>query len=283
MALANAAYLLAKKQKYKVIIVDWDLEAPGLHRYFNIPREKIKKGLIDLFNNFKDLLRDEHTHFNENSIDIDEYILPIHTNPSEGSISILPAGKIDEKYSSKINEFDWNNFYKEWNGFGFIEFLKKELKKRADFILIDSRTGLSDIGSICTLQLPDIVVLLFSFNEQNLHGTKFICDCISNKSEKMVVKREPPKMILVPSRIESYLEIEQLQKWELDAAKILKEYFPKNETALYIEKMTIPYIGYYSFGEKLAVNLNLHDKVAESFEKLTKMMLEFSSLLDVSS
>jgi HEAT repeat protein/nucleoside phosphorylase/MinD-like ATPase involved in chromosome partitioning or flagellar assembly len=283
MALANTAYLLAKKYNFKVIIVDWDLEAPGLHRYFGIKPKDIKKGLIDLFHDFKELLRNENTHFNETSINIDDYLHPVSENFSSGSISILPAGKFDEKLGDRVNKFDWNNFYKVWHGFGFIEFLKKELKKRADFVLIDSRTGLSDIAGICTLQLPDIVVLLFSFNEQNLHGTKFICDCISNKSEKIVEKNESPKIILVPSRIESYLEIELLQKWELNAVTILKEYFPKNETALYIKEMTIPYIGYYNFGERLAVSLNLNDKVAESIEKLTKMILEFSSLLDVTS
>src|SRR5712692_2942912 len=35
MALANVAYMLAKDSGNKgVLMVDWDLEAPGLHRYF---------------------------------------------------------------------------------------------------------------------------------------------------------------------------------------------------------------------------------------------------------
>jgi len=32
MALANAAWILASN-RFRVLIVDWDLEAPGLHRY----------------------------------------------------------------------------------------------------------------------------------------------------------------------------------------------------------------------------------------------------------
>lgn len=32
-ALANVAVLLAKRGK-RVLLMDWDLEAPGLHRYF---------------------------------------------------------------------------------------------------------------------------------------------------------------------------------------------------------------------------------------------------------
>ena len=37
MALANVAYILATNPLYgskKVLMIDWDLEAPGLYRYF---------------------------------------------------------------------------------------------------------------------------------------------------------------------------------------------------------------------------------------------------------
>jgi MinD-like ATPase involved in chromosome partitioning or flagellar assembly len=34
MALANAAWVLASNGK-RVLMIDWDLEAPGLHRYFH--------------------------------------------------------------------------------------------------------------------------------------------------------------------------------------------------------------------------------------------------------
>jgi MinD-like ATPase involved in chromosome partitioning or flagellar assembly len=33
MALANVACLLSRMDR-RVLVVDWDLEAPGLHRYF---------------------------------------------------------------------------------------------------------------------------------------------------------------------------------------------------------------------------------------------------------
>ena len=47
MALANIAVLLAK-EGLRVLIVDWDLEAPGLHRYFQLEDELGRDGLIDL-------------------------------------------------------------------------------------------------------------------------------------------------------------------------------------------------------------------------------------------
>lgn len=61
MALANIACLLGQKQEDNgnVLMIDWDLEAPGLHQFFygkfdrknnkqgNLPSEQL--GLIDFF------------------------------------------------------------------------------------------------------------------------------------------------------------------------------------------------------------------------------------------
>jgi MinD-like ATPase involved in chromosome partitioning or flagellar assembly len=51
MALANVAWILATHGK-RVLAIDWDLEAPGLHRYFlpllgGDPEAKKNDGLID--------------------------------------------------------------------------------------------------------------------------------------------------------------------------------------------------------------------------------------------
>jgi MinD-like ATPase involved in chromosome partitioning or flagellar assembly len=51
MALANAACLLAAAGN-NVLVIDWDLEAPGLHRYLHpfLPDPDLSKtpGIIDL-------------------------------------------------------------------------------------------------------------------------------------------------------------------------------------------------------------------------------------------
>jgi tetratricopeptide (TPR) repeat protein len=41
--------------------------------------------------------------------------------------------------------------------------------------LIDSRTGHTDVGGICTRQLPDAVVAMFFPNEQNISGLSEVC------------------------------------------------------------------------------------------------------------
>ena len=55
MALANVAWILASAGK-KVLVVDWDLEAPGLHRYFApflLDKELTSsEGMIDFVSDF---------------------------------------------------------------------------------------------------------------------------------------------------------------------------------------------------------------------------------------
>src|SRR5579863_9554126 len=55
MALANVAWLLASSGK-RVLAVDWDLESPGLPRYFNpfLSAEAVRDapGVIDLIREF---------------------------------------------------------------------------------------------------------------------------------------------------------------------------------------------------------------------------------------
>ncbi|HEX2209438.1 MAG TPA: P-loop NTPase, partial [Longimicrobium sp.] len=50
MVLANTAWILASQGK-SVLVIDWDLEAPGLHRYFQPfltdPELTTSEGLID--------------------------------------------------------------------------------------------------------------------------------------------------------------------------------------------------------------------------------------------
>lgn len=49
MAVANIAVLLARK-RLRVLVADWDLEAPGLHRYFaDLKVTDDNLGLLDFF------------------------------------------------------------------------------------------------------------------------------------------------------------------------------------------------------------------------------------------
>lgn len=278
MALANVACILAKDYGKKVLVVDWDLEAPGLHRFFGLDPRRLKPGLIDILYDYKALLSKDTGSLPSQLVDIDSYInssgMPSYG--SGGSVALIAAGYQDENYASRVNDFSWDEFYKKWHGFGFIEYLKGELKKKADIVLLDSRTGVTDIGGICTLQLPDVVVLMFALNEQNISGVEAISNSIVSRATEVAKRPEPPALILRPSRVEIYLEETLLKKWQQDAANRLGQYLPRGEAdpRRYMAKQAIPYIGAYSFGERpLAVDGNAYGPLTEAYESLSRSIM----------
>jgi len=271
MALANVGWLLAESGR-RVLVVDWDLEAPGLHRFFGIPDEEIRSGLIEAFYDYKDLLREESGSLPERLVKLEKYIKPVKPFTNGGSISILPAGCQDDGYAGRINAFSWEEFYAKWHGFGFIEHLKEQLRTFAgsDIVLVDSRTGVTDIGGICTLQLPDIVVLLFAMNDQNIAGVKSVAEKITKKAAELEGRTAPPTLILRPARVErSSGNQDKKLEWQAKAALHLGEFFPHRDAETVIAKKNIPYVSDFSYGEiPLAVVKDPLSDITDSFRDL---------------
>jgi tetratricopeptide (TPR) repeat protein len=163
LALANAAYLLAtdRNEPCRVLLWDFDLEAPGLPHLFHCRWGSKKQGFVDLVD----------TYLGEAKVPpVQDYI---HQSGVPG-IDLLPAGYIDSKYSGKLERINWRLVYEKAHGFDFLESVRESIKKiepQYDYVLVDSRTGYSDVGGICLHQLPDLVVLMFRLNSQNLDGT----------------------------------------------------------------------------------------------------------------
>ena len=165
LALANTAAELARRGK-RVLMVDFDLEAPGLDTYpFKRPQGGAL-GIVDLI----------HTYLQKREVpDVSSYLYETSfSGQVTGNLWLMPAGRQDSEYDMKFKSIDWSDFYENQDGFLFFEDLKIQWHNllRPDYVLIDSRTGHTDIGGICTRQLPDAVVAMFFPNEQNLRGLK---------------------------------------------------------------------------------------------------------------
>jgi cellulose biosynthesis protein BcsQ len=146
MALANVATLLAK-WGYRTLIVDWDLEAPGLENFFGeyIQASKIskrQKGIVDLLTSY--------TNKSRKKLDWKDLVVPISIPTIRQKIHLITAGQRDDEYFKKVREFDVTKFYDKNDGGNVIENLRDSWKESFDFILIDSRTGVTEIGGICT-------------------------------------------------------------------------------------------------------------------------------------
>jgi len=258
MALANVATLLAK-WGYKTLIVDWDLEAPGLEFYFqdfiDVSTIALERGLVDLFDE-AERGRDECV---ANDVNWEDTVIEIEIPNSEQSLHLITAGQRDKSgsYFNKVTELDWVSFYEKKGGF-LVEHLRQDWKESYDYVLIDSRTGITDIGGICTIQLPDVLVLLFTANEQSLSGVIDVANKAQAARWDLPFDRASLLCLPIPSRFDSSEEFKISQEWlnrfSQDLEKIYGDWLPRTvEKRHFLEITKIPYSSYFSFGEKLPV------------------------------
>ncbi|ACU69443.1 hypothetical protein Caci_0493 [Catenulispora acidiphila DSM 44928] len=255
MALANAAWILASNG-LRVLVVDWDLEAPGLHRYFHpflSDRDlRTSMGLIDLVWEFVAAALDSEAQdepgWHEDFARISPYAMSIDFDfPGRGTVDLVPAGKQDASYSALVSSFDWGNFYERLGGGGYLEALKRDMRLHYDYVLIDSRTGLSDTAGICTVHLPDILVNCFSLSTQAIDGAAAVAGSVHRQRENRQVRIFP-----VPMRVEDG------EQDKLDASRdFARERFGRflfhvSDPERYWGEVEVPYKSFYAYEEILA-------------------------------
>ena len=177
MALANAAVELAQRGR-RVLAVDFDLEAPGLDTFDILrPRDEVP-GIIDFVHDYLE---------SESAPDVRRFLAQLpNVGDKGGELWIMPSGAQRATYADHFNQIDWGELYEKHDGYLLFEDLKAQWQQwvNPDYVLIDSRTGHTDTGGICTRQLPDAVTILFFPNEQNLRGlTKVVNDIRSETDE----------------------------------------------------------------------------------------------------
>lgn len=175
MALVNAAVKLAQDGR-RVLVVDFDLEAPGLDTFDVLKPHKEVPGVIDFVTQYLE---------SGQSPDVSDFIGECSPfDELTGKLWIMPSGR-SEAYVANFNQIDWGDLYERRDGFLLFEDIRGQWKQtlNPDYVLIDSRTGHTDTSGICTRQLPDSVVILFFPNEQNLRGLVNVVADIRGESE----------------------------------------------------------------------------------------------------
>ena len=169
MALVNVAVSLALRGR-RVLVVDFDIEAPGLDTFDVLRPQNEVSGVIDFVTQYLG---------SGSAPDASDFIGPCAPiGEKGGGLWIMPSGKA-ETYSSNFKQLDWGELYERHDGFLLFEDLKQQWRElvKPDYVLIDSRTGHTDTSGICTRHLPDSVVVFFFPNEQNLRGlTEVVSD-----------------------------------------------------------------------------------------------------------
>jgi tetratricopeptide (TPR) repeat protein len=264
MTLANVAWILASNGK-RVLVVDWDLEAPGLHRYFSpflVDKNLTSsEGVIDFV---IDYATEAMTPPQEGEVvprdwyvehaDLARYAASLEWDgwdfPGEGTLDFVSAGCQGPSYSTRVNTFDWQSFYDRHGGGVFLETVKEKLREEYDYVLLDSRTGVSDTSGICTVQMPDVLAVCFTLNNQSIEGAAAIAASVSRQRGDSGLRIFP-----VPMRIE-LAETDKLEVRRVYARRrfaLFPEHLDGGQREQYWSDVEMLYVPYYAYEEVLAV------------------------------
>lgn len=284
MALANVAAICAHRGK-RVIALDFDFEAPGLHRYFLSPREEggplrhtptePRQGVLNYLQRVYEELQQrfpDGTGFDAPEVqerltsmlgellDAGDYIYevqiedPNRKRTAPVPVYFIPAARFDDTYPDLVRTFDWQQFYDMYAE--VFPALARELSRRYDYVLIDARTGVTDIGSICTMLLPEKLVLVFTPNEQSLRGA-LDAGWQAILGRKEMPERQPLQVFPLLSRLEDGEE-KLKRMWIARAQEGFERLFGEAygfvpcDLETYFNAVRVPHRGYYAYGERIA-------------------------------
>ncbi len=278
MALANVAWILAANG-HRVLAADWDLESPGLHRFFApFLDQSVEEapGIIDMVREYEYLAaqtadeEQRQAHIAEYTR-IGRYTIPLRHQafPDGGSLEYLSPGKQNTDYMATISALDWDNFYHTLSGGEFFDALRGEMKAKYDYALIDSRTGLSDVADICTVHLPDVLLGCFTLSTKGIEGAAGVAASIGGLHGNRGIKVLPVPMRVDPS------EQERVEIGRVFAQRRF-ENLPSGMTAAqrraYWASVEVPYRPYYAYEEMLAVfgdSPGIRGSLLSAYERIT--------------
>ena len=246
MALANVAECFYEKG-LRVLIVDWDLEAPGLESFFYEPAGegvttdqsdeaaavRSRLGLIDMLLSYKQMYRrlplaalpaadsragklstdpvarqtvNVDKVLDEHLPPLNDFVTPIHRDSSGRALWLLSAGWRQNRfseYSRAVQSFNWDEFYGAFSGEAYFEWMRRQFNALVDVVLIDSRTGVTEMGGVCARQLADVVVSFCAPNFQNVDGVAKMVQSFRSSAVLAARKNRPIETLVIPTRIQN--------------------------------------------------------------------------------
>jgi hypothetical protein len=179
-----------------------------------------------------------------------------------------------QDYAAAVQSFDWADFYASYDGEAYFDWMRDELETMADVVLIDSRTGVTEMGGVCTRHLADVVVSLCAPNRQNLQG---LVDMLRSfrRTSLIAARGRPLELMVVPTRIENS-EITLLNAFATEFTKRLDEFTPETfrRSQRTFWELRVPYVPRYAYAEALVVGASdTSVDLERAYKALTAHML----------
>ncbi|MCG8342406.1 MAG: pentapeptide repeat-containing protein, partial [Chlorobiales bacterium] len=259
---ANVGVLCAKRGK--TLLWDLDIEAPGMHNIPGLnPSYKIKGSFFEWLITWQDSRK------SVKKANFDQLVSLACQTPTADKLFILPAYRdvkdgAKKDFASLYQEIQWDDFLVRDLERGLTLFrlaLNAFGKAGFETIIIDSRTGITDIGGLLAALLPHVTVLVGNYGSQNTKGLAHVWKALEPATEGKIKPRAPlPNLtrILVTSPIADNTELRAAGE------KVWKDKFGIKLSEL----DTIPYEENLLFTEELYAAKLPDSPLAKAYGKL---------------
>jgi MinD-like ATPase involved in chromosome partitioning or flagellar assembly len=167
-ALTQAALGLAQRGR-RVLLLDGDFEAPSLHHSFGVASKVDNDhSLIAALDRIAQGVR----YGRPPDLDIREHMVRIS---AFGELYLMPAGLVDDRYAEQLDDLDiasWATLPR--NPVRVLLDIVADSEIGFDVVLIDARTGLSDVNAPFLLDNVGQYVVCFFPSEQTADGTRLV-------------------------------------------------------------------------------------------------------------
>ncbi len=188
---ANVAALLARSGK--TLLWDLDIEAPGLHRITDLASPQANERGF-----FECLLEWQTRNFDPLNAaackKLGAALLPVERRPN---LHLLPAHGAEARFAHQYQEIKWQRFLADEPSLGIqlfrtlIDWFASDAGGGFRYIVLDSRTGITDIGGLLAAVLPHVTVLVGNYGAQNTGGLSEIWKALQPLTQQSDTDRDP--------------------------------------------------------------------------------------------
>jgi len=155
-----------------------------------------------------------------------------------------------------VQDFDWLEFLAAYRGKEYLNWLRQKLHSIADVILIDSRTGVTEMGGVCTRQMADAVVSFCAPNFQNLEGVARVTGSLDSEAARNARDNRDLQVMVIPTRIDDS-EADRLNEFsktfgsKLEVPSLIPEALRGLDRPMW--NLQVPYIPKFNYREERVI------------------------------
>ncbi len=258
-ALGIVSGLLAARER-RVVVIDFDLEAPGLSCMF--PPESTSINGKDY--GVLDYIHQRYLTPDQQVPAINDCIRRVNLS-TRGELYLVPAGEYDEGYIHRLADLDIHILYQR--AVNPVRRLLDDIKTQIDpdIILIDARTGFTEIGAVALFDLADLAIICFSPTDQSYAGLQWVVEAARKQRDY----RGKPDLRFLLTPVPAIEDLRQ--KWTAQAEEWIAEHW-NPPAAITINELY--YQVYYNPGIAALTDLinNVSPELAEPYSPIADVI-----------